>query len=254
MKSLFKALDIIEALAETSGMGIRELAVETGLPPATTHRIVNALVEREFLQKTGNPPRYALAPKFLMLADAMQPRNEVALVTRPYLEKLMQLTGENANLCIRDGWDAIYIEHVSSRRHDLRIFTRIGARAPLYATGVGKVFLAGMSSDLLQTYLQKAALKRLTPHTITDSDRLLAEVLRIRKRGYSVDDQEKEPGVRCIAAPLFNYRGEIDAAISISGPAQRITTDRLSELAEMVKKTAADVSRSRGYRTRKKTT
>ena len=105
-------------------MGIRELSAATGFPPPTTHRIVSALVQRGYLQKNGLPPRYALSPKFLLLAEGIRPRSEVALIARPYLENLVQLTGENANLCIQDGMSATYIDHIRSRKHNLRI--RVG--------------------------------------------------------------------------------------------------------------------------------
>jgi IclR family acetate operon transcriptional repressor len=251
MKSIFKALDIIESISEAGATGIRELAAATGFPPPTTHRIVSALVQRGYLRKTGRPPRYALASKFLMLADGIHPRNEVALTARPYLEQLVRLTGENANLCIRDGRYATYIDHIRSRKHNLRIFTRIGAKAPLYASGVGKIFLSSMDAHRLKAYLQSVDLKPLTPHTITERDHLRAEIQKIRKSGYSVDNQEKEIGVCCIAAPLFNHRGIIDSAISISGAAQRITAGRLRELAGIVKKAAGDISNERGFPPRK---
>ena len=251
MKSIFKALDVIETISEAGAMGIRELSAATGFPPATTHRIVSALVQRGYLQKNGMPPRYALSPKFLMLADRIHPRNEVALTARPYLEKLVLLTGENANLCTQDGLYATYIDHIRSRKHNLRIFTRIGANAPLYASGVGKIFLSSMTADRLKAYLQSVDLTPLTPHTITTPDDLRAEIEKIRKSGYSVDNQEKEIGVCCIAAPLFNHKGKNDFAISISGAVQRITTGRLRELAAIVKSVAEDISNERGHTTRK---
>jgi len=247
MKSLFKALDIIETLAEAGEMGIRELSSKTGIPPATIHRIVSALMDRQYLQKTHGSKRYALSPKYILLADSIRGRSVLSLIARPYLEELMRQSGENANLCVRDGLQATYIDHVQSRKHNLRIFTRIGASAPLYATGVGKIFLAGMPGDRLETYFETVKLQPLTPHTITDLENLRAEIRKIRNSGYSVDNEEKELGVRCIAAPLLNLRGETDAAISISGPAQRITTRRLPALSAAVKAIAADISVKRGY-------
>ncbi|MCG6912137.1 MAG: IclR family transcriptional regulator [Deltaproteobacteria bacterium] len=247
MKSLFKALDIIETLAEAGEMGIRELSAATGYPPATTHRIVSALGERSYLRKMPESNRYSLSPKFLLLADSIQERFEIALITRPHLEKLMRQSGENANLCVRNGVDVIYIDHVHSRRHNLRIFTHIGANAPLHATGVGKIFLSWMAPDQFAGFLERIKFETLTPHTITDPDDLRDEIEKIKKQGYALDDQEKELGVRCIAAPLMNHRGEVVAAISISGAAQRISDSRLSGLADMVKETARTISNRLGY-------
>jgi DNA-binding IclR family transcriptional regulator len=247
VKSLFKALDIIETIAEAGETGIRELSNRMGFPPATTHRIVSALTERGYLQKTEKSHRYSLSAKFLHLADGIRQHSELSSLVRPYLEQLMRQSGENANLCVRNGMDAVYIDHVHSRRHNLRIFTRVGGRAPLYATGVGKVLLSFMQAGQLQQYLNTVDFKPLTSCTLTTTAALESQIENIRKQGYAVDDQENELGVRCVAAPLLNHKGDVVAAMSISGAAQRITRRRLSELSRMVKETAQKISERLGY-------
>jgi len=247
VKSLFKALDIIEAISETGEMGIRELSERMGFPPATTHRIVSALTEKGYLQKSETSHRYSLSRKFLQLADGIQPNSELSSIARPFLEQLMEKSGENANLCVHNGMDAIYIDHVPSRKHNLRIFTQVGGNAPLYASGVGKVFLSFMDNKQLENYLKAVEFKSLTPHTLTTPAALRHQIEMIRDQGYAVDDQEKELGVRCVAASLLNHRGDIEAAISISGAAQRITDRRLPGLGLMVKETAGKLSYRLGY-------
>jgi IclR family transcriptional regulator, KDG regulon repressor len=248
MKSLNKALDVLELIAENGKIGIRELAQVSGLPPATAHRIVAALVNRGYLNKDDRTHHYALSPKFLSLGEKVQQQIDIVSIGRPYLEALMAETRENANLCIRDGRHVIYIDHVGSPDHNLRIFTKLGGKAPLYASGVGKVFLSWFSESQFQRYLEAVELRSFTPGTLTTAQQLRNEIQTIREKGYAVDNQEKELGVRCVAAPIFNHRNQIEAALSVSGAAQRITMKRLPILAKQVVDVARQLSAAIGQK------
>ena len=248
MKSLRKALDLIEIIGETGNIGIRELSARTGFPPATVHRIIATLVERGYLQQNQNNRNYSLSTRFLEFADSIQQRFDLIPIARPHLEQLSMNSGENVNLCVLDGPVVVYIDHVHSQKHVLRTFTRLGARVPLYATGVGKVYLSKMGADELDTYLDSVKLERYTGKTITDRNTMLKELRMIKKQGYAVDDQEKESGVRCVAAPIFDYNGSMAAAISISGAAQWITRERIKPLARMVMDCAERISTELGYK------
>ena len=248
MKSLNKALDVIEVIAEKGKTGVRELAQISGLPPATAHRIVAALVNRGYLNKDDQTHRYALSPKFLILGEKVQQQIDIVSIARPYLEKLMVETRENANLCIRDGHHVVYIDHVGSPEHNLRIFTKLGGKAPLYASGVGKVFLSWLSESQFQRYLEAVELRSFTPGTLTTPQQLRTEIQTIREKGYAIDNQEKELGVRCVAAPIFNHSNRIQAALSVSGAAQRITMKRLPILAKQVVDAARQLSAAIGQK------
>jgi IclR family KDG regulon transcriptional repressor len=248
LKSLRKALDLIEIIGETGNIGIRELSARTGFPPATVHRIIATLVERGYLQQNQNNRNYSLSTRFLEFADSIQQRFDLIPIARPHLEQLSMNSGENVNLCVLDGPVVVYIDHVHSQKHVLRTFTRLGARVPLYATGVGKVYLSKMGADELDTYLDSVKLERYTGKTITDRNTMLKELRMIKKQGYAVDDQEKESGVRCVAAPIFDYNGSMAAAISISGAAQWITRERIKPLARMVMDCAERISTELGYK------
>jgi DNA-binding IclR family transcriptional regulator len=246
MKSLNRALDIIEQVAEHRGIGVREIARLADLPPATAHRIVAALVKRGYLNKNGNDHTYTLSPRFLVLGEKVQQQIDIVSIARPYLEKLMAETRENANLCIRDGHKVIYIDQVGSPDHNLQIFTKLGGSAPLFASGVGKVFLSGFSEDEMVRYIREVTLQPYTTQTITTADRLMEEIQAIRKKGYAVDNQEKELGVRCVAAPVFGHDNQILAAISVSGASQRITAKRLPALGQRVARAARRFSAAMG--------
>lgn len=247
MKSLKKALDLIEIIGEAGSMGIRELSGRTGFPPATVHRIIAALVERGYVQQNRNSKSYSLSTRFLEFADGVQQRFDLVPIARPHLEQLSMSTGENVNLCVLDGPVVVYIDHVHSQKHVLRTFTRLGARVPLYATGVGKVYLSRMGTNELDSYLARVRLEGYTKKTITDRNALLEELSLIKERGYAVDDEEKEDGVRCVAAPVFDHRGLMAAAISVSGAAQWITPERTRPLARMVMDCAGRISADLGY-------
>lgn len=248
MKSLHKALDLIEIVAGKGNIGIRELSSRTGYPPATVHRIMTTLMERGYLRQTPKNRYYSLSTRFLEFAESVRQQFDLIAIGRPHLEKLGADTEENVNLCVLDGHVVVYIDHIHSQRHMLQTFTRLGARMPLYATGVGKIFLSRMEPDELDSYLSKTRLESFTTKTISDKKNLLKELDRIRKHGYAVDNEEKEQGIMCVAAPIFDHNNLITAAISISGASQFITMKRIRHLSRMVMECAARISGELGYR------
>ncbi len=139
------------------------------------------------------------------------------------------------------------IPHVHSMEHNLRTFTRLGGDAPLYASGVGKVFLSRFSDEKFSQFLEDVDLIRFTPTTITTPETLVREIKQVRQKGYAVDNQEKEKGVRYVAAPVLNHKSQIEAAISVSGAAQRITMKRLPALGAIVMEFVIKLSQELGY-------
>jgi len=250
MRSLQKALDIIERIAESKNVGIRKLAAMTGFPPATIHRIITVLSERHYVEQDPATRKYSLSFRILELGAKLQQQSQLVAKARPYLEDLMADTRESANLAVRDGDEMVYVDHVPSDYSLLQLFTRIGARVPLYNTGVGKVFLSTMNPRELEEYLQRTAIKRQTPHTLTTKVDIQKELKRIRERGFAVDNEELEIGVRCIAALVYGHDGQPTGSISVSGAAVRITDERIEELARMVKNAASAVSRDQGFTSR----
>ena len=157
------------------------------------------------------------------------------------------MTEASAVLCIQDNSVVVYIDHVHSQKHILRTFTRVGVREPLYATGVGKIFMSQMTANELKDYLDQVKMVRFTEKTIVNSKTLTREIDRIRKQGYAVDDQGRSIGVRCIAAPIRNHSGAVVAGISISAPTQLIPMKRIKPLSKLVLDSAAQISTELGY-------
>ena len=247
MKSLLKALDTIDAVAEAGSVGIRELSSLTGFPPSTIHRIVTSLVEKNYFQQDPVTKRYSLSFRFLELGTRYQQQTHLTTIALPHLEQLMGATRESVNLAVRDGDNMVYLDIVQSNYSMLQLFTRPGVRVPLYATGVGKLFLSQMQDDELDTYLQRSKPIAYTSHTLVKRDRLLTDLQKIRSRGYSVDNQEMEEGVRCVAALIFDHQGKPTAAVSVSGAAMRVTPDRIERFGSLVKDCAISISSQLGF-------
>ena len=247
MKSLLKVIDIIDAVAEAGSAGIRKLSSMTGFPPSTIHRIVTTLVERHYLEQDKATKRYALSFRFLELGTKVQQQFHLTSIARPHLERLMAETRESVNLAVQDRDNMVYLDQVQSDYSMLRLFTRPGARVPLYTTGVGKMFLSQMNESDLDKYLQRTRPTRYTPSTLVERDKILEELALIRAQGFSVDNEDMEEGVRCVAALIFDHNGQPTAAVSISGAAIRITPDRIDSLGELIKTCASAISSELGF-------
>lgn len=250
MKSLHKILDIIETLAKVGPAGIREISSLTGYPAPTTHRIVSTLVERDFLKQDPATKKLSLSTKFLALGTAVKQHLKLPDLARPHLERLMQETKQSVNLAIQDGDHVVYLEHVQSDYSMLQLFTKPGARVPLYCTGVGKAFLSRRTDQEVRAYLGRTEIRAGTSKTLVEPERVLEELATIRSQGFSVDNEEMEEGVRCVAVLVFNHKGEAVAAVSISGSAMRIASEKVRAYAKSVQKCALAVSRELGFRYR----
>ena len=247
MKSLLKVIDIIDAVAEAGSAGIHRLSSITSFPPSTIHRIVTTLVERHYLKQDKVTKKYALSFRFLELGTKVQQQFHITSIARPHLERLMAETREGVNLAVQDGDSVVYLDHVQSNYSMLQLFTRPGARVPLYATGVGKMFLSQMSELNLDEYLKRTRPTHHTSSTLVERDKILGELSLIRAQGFSVDNEEMEKGVRCVATLIFDHIGQPVAAVSISGASIRITPDRIESLGELIKSCASAISSELGF-------
>ncbi len=244
---LAKALDLIDLLDEHEALTLTELSSRSGINKVTVLRILANLEERGYVERDDATGRYRLGFRLLELGMRKSEGLDLRTVARPALKTLHAETGETVNLAIpgRDG--LVYIDIIEST-HGLRMAATIGARDDYHSTALGKAMLAHFPAPLREEFLARQALPRKTSRTIVEPVALLAELDRVREAGFAVDDEENEPGARCIAAPVFDYRGRVVGAISISGPASRVSRDRERELAARVIVAAQDVSAALGFR------
>jgi DNA-binding IclR family transcriptional regulator len=247
MKSLHKVLNLIEAIARSGSVGVRELSAQVGYPPPTVHRITSTLIARGYLRQDAVTRRLSLSVQFLELGAQVQQQFNVTAIARPHLERLMAECREAVNLAVQDGDYVAYLDHVRSDYSMLQLFTRPGARAPLYCTGVGKMFLSHWMESEVEAYLDRVSLSPRTTRTIIDRRKLMEELDRIRTEGFSVDDEEMEKGVRCVASLILDHGGRPAGAVSISGAAMRLTPAKIKPFAKSVKVCSLAISRELGF-------
>lgn len=226
VQSVERALDLLEALSHGGPKGVSELVRATGLPLGTVHRLLTTLIERDYVRQ-DTERKYAVGGATLGLADAGE--QSLAALGRPYLARLTALTGESCNLAVLQGQEMVYIAQ-SPSPHSLRIFAEVGRRVPLHNTAVGKVVLARMGRADALELVRGTTLTAATPHTITTTARLEDELDRVERMGYAIDEQERELGVRCIAAAVPTH-SPLHAAVSVSGPAERFSLSAVREVA-----------------------
>ena len=247
IQSAAKIFAVLEELASHDGrMRLTELAKSLGVPTSTAYRLVSSLLQLGYVNQDPNSGEYTLGVRLLFLASAVLRQLDLRRVAYPFLEQLRDETGETANLVILDSDEVLYIEKVESRA-SIRAFSLIGRRAPVHATGVGKVLLADMAWPDVIAILKKKGMAKLTSNTITDPGAFMEELNKVRVQGYALDLEECEEGAICIAAPVRNHTGKAVAGMSISGPKSRLSEEKIPEAVTAVKKYAGDLSRALGY-------
>ena len=236
-----RLLLIIESLAVEPELGITELSKQFGWGKGTVHRLLSSLVEMGYAEQISETGKYQLTIKLFEIGSAVIHRSGIPQVALPVMEDLSGETGETINLAVLDGSEIVYLQRVESMEF-LGVNIRIGSRLPAYCTALGKVLLANQSEDVLEDLLRNVRLVQRTPNTITDRRKLREELSAIRERGYALDREEFSVGLRCASAPIQNAKAETVAALSIAGPATRLTEDRLSSLAQLVIEAASSIS------------
>jgi IclR family transcriptional regulator, KDG regulon repressor len=247
VQSIARALTLLEALGESrTDIGIAELSKRVSLHVSTVHRILGTLIEKGYARQNPETGRYALGAKACHLAESYLAQMDLRRMVRPALERLSAATGETANLVTLDGREALYLDKVESPQ-SLRIFSRIGHRAPLHCTAVGKVLLAARSRTDVDALLGRGALERLTDSTVTSRAQLRRELEKVREQGFGLDCEECEEGACCIAVPLKNAQGRVEAALSVSGPTVRLTARRMEALIPVMQEIASQASAALGW-------
>ena len=241
-----KALDLLSAFSFGEPRGsLAELAARTGIPRPTAFRLLMTLEQAGFVSKSGG--EYQLGIKCFILGNVVGATLDIRERARPHLEALRDATGETVHLAVLDDWQLLYLERLQSPRPIGFMRSRVGGTVPAYCTGLGKTLLAYKPEPAVAAWLSTQSLKPMTPRTITSAKKLVRELRAIRDRGYGLDEQEHETGVRCIAAPIDNHAHDVVAAISVAGPADRMPRPLLgSHMAQTIVATAQAIAAELG--------
>jgi len=216
-----KALDLLTAFSfREPRLSLADLATRTGIPRPTAFRLLTTLEEAGFVLKVSG--EYQLGIKCFVLGNIVASSLDLREKAQPHLQRLRDATGETVHLAVLDAWQVLYLERLQSPHPIGFMRSRVGGVVPSYCTGLGKTLLAFKPEAAVATWLSAQTLKTMTPQTITSARRLLKDLRAIRERGYGIDEQEHEVGVHCMAAPVSNHAGEVVAAVSVAGPADRM--------------------------------
>lgn len=244
--SLLKALDVLELFsAAEPRLTLAEISRRLGLPKSTAHHIVATLVARGYLERLDRDD-YALGIAIVPLTRAVRWNVELRDRAAPLLRELADASGADVYLTVPHRDRAVYIYAVESTRR-LLARTTLGCRAHLHCTGVGKAMLAFLPEEEAEGILRRAGLPAFTEATITEPAALVRELQRVRAQGYALDRGEHEGGVYCIGAPIFDHRGRLVGACSVSGTDPEIVGGRRPALSAQVVATAQEISRRMGY-------
>ncbi|MEX1034519.1 MAG: IclR family transcriptional regulator C-terminal domain-containing protein [Sneathiella sp.] len=248
VQSLTRALSILNEIADNPpGLSLTAIAKSLKLAPSTTHRLLTTLQEEHYVQYDRDGSRWQIAMRAFVTGNGFLTSRDLATVARPYMRRLMELSGETVNLAIADEDRVIYLAQVESREM-MRVFSKPGNHVPLHCSGVGKAILMAMPKRDVERIIASQNLAKLTDKTITDPETLHSELTESRKRGFALDDEEHAVGLRCAAALVYDEHAEPLAGLSISGPAARISQDRLMELGEVTVGIAAEITAALGGR------
>jgi DNA-binding IclR family transcriptional regulator len=241
INSARQTLKILESIIlSTKELKLKDLSDEMGLHISTIHRYLDILIEMGYVRKvTGG--FYKPGFKLLELSSYILQNFDLREIARPYLIELMNKTNLTVHLTIKDGYEGVYIDTVEGPG-TLPMMSRIGMRMPLYSTSFGKVLLAYSSDKEIEDYLRNVPLVKRTPNTITSPKKLKEELIKVKKKGYAFDNEENERGIRCLGAPVFDYKGDVICAVSVSGYFTNFEGERKKEILSHLKETTKKIS------------
>jgi IclR family KDG regulon transcriptional repressor len=246
LSSVANAIRLTKAFSEQEyEMGISALAARLGLAKSTVHRLATTLVEYDMLEQNKETGKYRLGLAFFELGTLVRRKMDVTTEAQGEIHALADSSGETVQLAILDHLTVLYIR-IRESRQAIRLSSGLGSRAPAHCTGVGKALLAFQPPDVVQAVIDNG-LRRCTENTITEPEKLRAELQSIRARGYAIDDEEIEVGLRCVAAPIRDHSGQVVAAISVAAPVQRMSKKQVQATIPSVVAAAENISRRLGY-------
>lgn len=250
VRAVARAVDVLELLRTSNGgASLNALAGRSDLAKASIFRMIRTLEETGLVERIPDSDTYRLGVRCLELGQAYLEQTDLRREAMPTLQRLRQEFDETVHLSVLDDeLRVVFLEKLETTHAVGLMSSRIGRTAPSYCTGSGKVLLAGLDGDPVAILETNGVLRRYTPNTVYEPDALRSELETIRKEGYALDLEEHELGVQCVACPIMGALGDVVAAVSVSGPAQRLPEQLLQgEFVEGVKAAAREISFRLGH-------
>ena len=248
VQSVARALQALELLAEENReLTLTEMSNKLKWPKSTLHGILTTLRDYRVVDQSAENGRYRLGIRLFEFGQKVTRSWDIHSLAIPVMQGLNRMFGEMVQLATEDSGEVLYIEKLDST-HIIRIVSETGARLPMHCSGLGKTLLAYKSPAEVKRILTKSGMPRMTRNTITDLPRMNAELEKIRRQGYAVDDREIMEGLRCVAAPIYDRNGEVKYAISVSSIAEVLFGDYFDSVRMEVVKAADEISYLMGYR------
>jgi IclR family transcriptional regulator, KDG regulon repressor len=247
VQSLDRTFDILEILAnEQNGMTLAQISERLSLPRSTVHRLLGVLLQRAFVRKSPESNKYRLGPGFIGLCSHYLNNLELKTESSPYMSELSKSTENTVFIAIRQNDRMVYVDS-QEQFNSLRKYSIIGQQKPLYCTSLGKALLMGLTDEEIRILLANEKFEKRGPNTHMNIESLLQDIRECRRRGWALDNQEAEPAINCVAAPIYDYRGQVIASISTFWVLAQYPEMVPEEIAVLVMKAASNISINMGY-------
>jgi IclR family acetate operon transcriptional repressor len=245
VQALDRGLRILAIVAEGDALSLSEVAARSGIAASTAYRMLTTLSHHGMVEFDQAAQLWSVGVGTYSMGSAFLRRRKLVDRARAIMQGLMEATGETANLGVAEDDCVVFVSQVETHQA-IRAFFRPGTRSTFHASGIGKAILAYLPPDRIEAILRKAGLEAYTAKTLADPASLARDLAEIRERGFAIDDEERNEGMRCVAAAIFNEFGEPVAGISVSGPTVRVTPERVAAVGPLVRQSAQEVTRAIG--------
>lgn len=245
LQSVIKTFEIVEYLAHNTETGITELGNELGQSKSTIYRFLSTLKSLGYVRQNRKSGKYTLTYKLFEISSKAIEHDDTIAAARPVLEKLASETGESIHLAVLERNSAVYIDNIDSA-YNLRMFSHVGRSVPAHCTALGKALLAFKSNEYIEDVYAHGGLVAYTPNTIVDLAKLKKNLALIRKNGVSVDNEEFEEGLKCVAAPIYDSKGNAVASFCVAAPSIRLPQTQIKRLKEKVLQASKQISQRLG--------
>lgn len=248
VQSLARALLLLQRLSEADiGLNLSEIAGSVGLPVSTVHRLLNSMRQENFVDYDEQQSLWSIGVNAFIVGNGYLKKRDFVAQSRIFMKQLVAKTNETCNMAILEGDSHVFVAQVECTEV-MRMVVQLGSRGAVHASGVGKMLLSALPETEAMDIIRRTGLPAYTANTIISPSAFAKELSLIRQRGYAIDDEEQTVGLRCIAANIYDEYGEAVAAISISGPAVRITDERIPELSAAVMDVVNQITHAIGGR------